>query len=420
MAGKIFISYRREDSAAHALNVAHYLGTTFGKQNIFIDIDRMRAGQKFPAVLESSLGQCKVMLAVIGPNGLNALNEETKARRLDTPDDWVRLELERALARGIPLIPVLVGGAKLPARSELPATLQPLVDHHFATLTTNGFRHEMAGLAGDIATLMGRRRWGKAVATTLLTTLLLAMAAGSWWHFVHLPAETARLTAISAADRRANEAEKVAGKLKAAEQERIAREEATRRKAEEERLAHEKAERERLARVEREKAEQKKANDDRLAREKAEQERLARVEREKAEQKKANDDRLAREKAEQERLARVEREKVEQKKANDDRLAREKVEQDRIAALKKAEDERRAEQERIARVEREKAEQKKADDERRAREKAEQDRIAALQKAEDERRAEQERLAQLELQAISRGPNALFRLAMDYDRGNGV
>ena len=73
MAGKIFINYRRDDSDAEALNVAQYLENTFGKSNIFIDIDRLRAGQKFARVLEDKLGQCKVMLAIIGPNWLNAL-----------------------------------------------------------------------------------------------------------------------------------------------------------------------------------------------------------------------------------------------------------------------------------------------------------------------------------------------------------
>ena len=143
MGGRIFVNYRRDDSAPHALSVASYLENAFGKNSVFIDIDRMRAGQIFPAVLENTLSQCKVMLAIIGPNWLKS-SEGT--RRLDNPQDWVRLEIERALARKVPVIPVLVGGASLPAKSDLPESLQLLIEHQCATLTTNGFRHEMAGL----------------------------------------------------------------------------------------------------------------------------------------------------------------------------------------------------------------------------------------------------------------------------------
>jgi hypothetical protein len=128
MAGKIFINYRRDDSAPHALNVPQYLENIFGRRNIFIDIDRLRAGQKFGAVLEDKLGQCKVMLAIIGPSWVGAREPETSGRRLDNPKDWVRLEIDRSVARNIPVIPVLVAGATLPSRSDLPPTLQTLVD----------------------------------------------------------------------------------------------------------------------------------------------------------------------------------------------------------------------------------------------------------------------------------------------------
>lgn len=158
--GKIFINYRRDDSASQALNVAQYLESTFGKSSVFIDVDRLKAGQKFPVVLEDKLSQCKVMVAVIGPSWLGARDEATGARRLDNPEDWVRLEIERALARGVHVIPVLVAGASLPKKADLPPSLQPLVEHQYATVTTNGFRNEMAGLARDIAELLGpRRRW---------------------------------------------------------------------------------------------------------------------------------------------------------------------------------------------------------------------------------------------------------------------
>jgi formylglycine-generating enzyme required for sulfatase activity len=160
MAGKIFINYRRDDSASHALAVARYLG----KRNIFIDIHRLQPGLKFKTVLEDKLRQCKVMLAIIGPNWVDARDEKTGNRRIDDPEDWVRVEIERALARRIPVIPVLVAGATLASKSDLPQSLQPLLEHRSVTVTTNGFRHEMAGLARDVADLTVRRPWSRMVA----------------------------------------------------------------------------------------------------------------------------------------------------------------------------------------------------------------------------------------------------------------
>jgi formylglycine-generating enzyme required for sulfatase activity len=182
MAGKIFINYRRDDSAPHALAVAGYLG----KRNIFIDIGDLQAGQEFETVLENKLRQCKVMLAIIGPNWVDARDEKTGSRRLDNPEDWVRLEIERALARKIPVIPVLVAGATLPSKSDLPPSLQPLLKHHGATLTTNGFRYEMAGLARDVADLTVRRPWGRMVAAAsalILGSYVVAHQFGAsvWW-----------------------------------------------------------------------------------------------------------------------------------------------------------------------------------------------------------------------------------------------
>ncbi len=149
MAEKLFVNYRRDDSASQALKVAQYLEREFGASNVFLDIDRLRAGEKFPNVLEERLAVCKIMLVVIGPTWLSSSNEAGN-RRIDDPEDWVRLEITRALARGIAIIPVLVGGASLPRKSDLPDDLKPLVEHQIFTVTTNGFRHEMAGLVKDI------------------------------------------------------------------------------------------------------------------------------------------------------------------------------------------------------------------------------------------------------------------------------
>ena len=156
MAGKIFISYRREDSAASALGIGQYLENEFGKRNVFIDVD-MHAGVKFPSVLEERLASCKVMLVLMGRRWASAKDEDGN-RRLDTPNDWVRLEIARALQRGITVIPVRIDGAQLPKRSSLPPDVQGLLDHQATSVSSDGFRHEMAGLARDIRAIPSQTR----------------------------------------------------------------------------------------------------------------------------------------------------------------------------------------------------------------------------------------------------------------------
>ena len=173
MPQKIFISYRREDAGANALGISQYLEHEFGRKNVFIDID-MRAGTNFPAVLEQRLAECKVMLVLIGPEWLNARDEQGH-RRLDIPDDWVRLEIARALKRNITVIPVRVNGATLPLRETLPEDIRGLLDHQAVSVTLAGFRNEMSGLVRDIRSIPSPKpswlRYG-AIAAGLLILLL--------------------------------------------------------------------------------------------------------------------------------------------------------------------------------------------------------------------------------------------------------
>jgi hypothetical protein len=156
MPGNIFISYRREDASTSAVAICQYLERAFGRSRVFIDVD-MRAGSKFPEVLEHRLAECKVLLALMGPKWLDA-QDEAGNRRLDDPNDWVRLEIARALKRDITVIPVCVEGGNLPKKGALPEDIQGVVDHQSVTVTTTGFRNEMAGLARDIRAISNRPR----------------------------------------------------------------------------------------------------------------------------------------------------------------------------------------------------------------------------------------------------------------------
>jgi TIR domain len=177
MPQKIFISYRREDTAANALGIGQYLENEFGRKNVFIDID-MRAGTKFPVVLEQRLAECKVMLVLIGPDWLNSRDGQGQ-RRLDNPDDWVRLEIAHALKRNITVIPVRVNGVGLPEKTRLSEEIRGLLDHQAVSVSTSSFRSDMAGLAKDIRSIPSPwpwRRLGAIAAGVLLPLVALALA----------------------------------------------------------------------------------------------------------------------------------------------------------------------------------------------------------------------------------------------------
>jgi TIR domain len=141
---------------------------------MFIDVD-MRAGAKFPAVLEQRLAQCKVMLVLIGPHWLDSRDEQGR-RRLESTDDWVRLEIAHALRRDITVIPVCVNGAKIPERMNLPEDIRGLLDHQATSVSIVSFRRDMAGLARDIHLIpTGRSRARLAIATTGALIALLAI-----------------------------------------------------------------------------------------------------------------------------------------------------------------------------------------------------------------------------------------------------
>jgi eukaryotic-like serine/threonine-protein kinase len=122
----IFISYRRSDSPDATGRLYDRLVSEFGKAQVFKDVDSIPLGRDFRGHLNDIVGACGVMLAIIGPHWADAHNPAGQ-RRLEDPEDFVRIELETALARDIPVVPVLVGHAPLPGASELPGSLGALV-----------------------------------------------------------------------------------------------------------------------------------------------------------------------------------------------------------------------------------------------------------------------------------------------------
>ena len=106
---KIFISYRRSDSAAISGRIYDRLVAKFRRKNVFKDVDDIPAGVDFGSYIQQSLRECAVVLVVIGPRWLGARADDG-SRRLENPADWVRVEIETALALGLTVIPLLVEG----------------------------------------------------------------------------------------------------------------------------------------------------------------------------------------------------------------------------------------------------------------------------------------------------------------------
>jgi len=123
--GKIFISYRRADSADVTGRIYDHLCRTFKSDDIFKDVDSIPLGVDFRTAITRTVQSCNVAVVIIGKDWLTATNE-AGIRRLDDPDDFVRLEIEGALKRDIPLIPVLVRGAELPSAEQLPESIRSL------------------------------------------------------------------------------------------------------------------------------------------------------------------------------------------------------------------------------------------------------------------------------------------------------
>jgi uncharacterized protein len=168
MANKIFISYRREDSAATAGRLHDRLAETFGRANLFIDVDNLPAGVDFAKYLNEQVANCDIFLCTVGPNWLNAKDDDGR-RRLDQADDFVRVEIAAALNRDIPVIPVLVDGARLPRGGELPDDIAPLIRRQYVEVRNSHFGRDADALTQEIRKILKEKR--SALSPVLLTTI---------------------------------------------------------------------------------------------------------------------------------------------------------------------------------------------------------------------------------------------------------
>ena len=152
---RIFISYRRDDSAGYVGHLREKLGDRFGHDAIFRDIDTIEPGEDFVEAIEKAVGSCEVLIAVIGKYWLTT-TDATGRRRLDNPNDFVRLEIATALERKIRVIPVLVGGAIMPSAHDLPENLQALARRNAQEIDDRNFQYDVENLIRVIGKVLGQ------------------------------------------------------------------------------------------------------------------------------------------------------------------------------------------------------------------------------------------------------------------------
>lgn len=151
---KIFINYRRKDSAPYAGRLYDRLAGHFGHDHVFMDIDQIEPGEVFDQVIEDKLAAVQAAVVLIGEHWLD-IADANGQRRLDDPDDWVRLEIAAVLERGIRVIPVLVGGAAMPKSTQLPECLVPLTRRQAIEITDHRFHADTDKLIKALEKIVG-------------------------------------------------------------------------------------------------------------------------------------------------------------------------------------------------------------------------------------------------------------------------
>ena len=242
--GKIFISYRREDAPGDARNVCDRLSRSFGEANVFMDVDRLLAGQRFDRELTKALSKCDVLVAVIGPHWMELLS----GRANGGDRDFVHDEIAAALKRDIVVIPVMIGRQghmpSLPHKDDLPEDIRDLVLYQKHDIAHESFGRDAADLIAAIKTVLqgkqGARPWRAIAAAGAIGVALIAASLGYWMElFPHIgpnpgmPAQRAAATSTAVATVTNPDADRAA---KAAEEsaKRKATDEEASRKAEEE------------------------------------------------------------------------------------------------------------------------------------------------------------------------------------------
>jgi hypothetical protein len=178
---KVFISYRREDSAGHAGRLYDSLQAHFGAANVFMDLSDIDSGTNFVDVIQTAITSSDVVLAVIGKQWLTCSSEGR--RRLDLPNDFVRTEIGKALEHEVPVIPVLVQDAGMPLAPSLPEPLKRLAALDAHDLSDERWSYDVGRLISATEKLAGKRARSqrRSLLAAVVAGVVLAAAIGAFF-----------------------------------------------------------------------------------------------------------------------------------------------------------------------------------------------------------------------------------------------
>jgi hypothetical protein len=153
----IFISYRRQDTAAYAGRIYDRLSAKYGENNVFMDIDRIEPGQDFVDAINNSVAEAGVLLVLIGREWMK-MTDKSGGLRLNNPEDFVRLEILAGLQQKTVIIPVLLADAEMPSTQALPAPLQPFARRNAIEISDSRFHSDVDRLIEAIEKIFNPQR----------------------------------------------------------------------------------------------------------------------------------------------------------------------------------------------------------------------------------------------------------------------
>jgi TIR domain len=152
---KIFLNYRREDTRGYAGRLYDRLSNRFGEEQIFRDVDAIPPGIDFLEHIDGVVDQCDLMLVLIGESWTSIKDAQGK-RRLYDPHDFVSIEIAAALEKNIPVIPVLIQGARMPSKEDLPEHIQSLARRNAVEMSDSHWNYDWERLTRGIDQLTSR------------------------------------------------------------------------------------------------------------------------------------------------------------------------------------------------------------------------------------------------------------------------
>jgi len=185
----IFISYRREDTSGYAGRLYDQVSAHFGRDHVFMDVAAIEPGSDFAETIEKRVSTCDALIALIGKNWLTIADEQNHVR-LGNQGDFVSIEVAAALKRNVEVIPVLVGGAKMPLQRQLPESLQLLSRRQALEISDVHFIRDVADLIDALKKPSGAPaaalpRWIKPALAILLCVVAIVLGIWIWQNKPH-------------------------------------------------------------------------------------------------------------------------------------------------------------------------------------------------------------------------------------------